>query len=371
VSEDGSTPSERDLDRMDVRELGRLGAHLDDVEVVDDSPRHEPGGPGERRAIRRVAAWFVLSVLGAIGFVGVYVLWPWQYTSTGPQETLRSWFTPMLGITFAISVLALAMGLLEWSKTVAPPDVAVQQRHDGPSSPVDQRTFAARTVEILEQTGLRRSRLLRRTVLAAGTAFAGILAVTALGSLIRNPWRSEGPAPLVTTEWHSPDGERTYLRMDTGDPHSVTLVRPEDMVPGGLLTVFPFRESMRGDPEKLSKILRSADSSVILLRFAPGTPVVEQVGQEDFNLGGLYAYSKICTHMGCPVSLFEQTTLRILCPCHQTEFQANEYARAVFGPGARPLPQLPLAVDERGYLYAPHDFIEPVGPGFWSREPRG
>jgi ubiquinol-cytochrome c reductase iron-sulfur subunit len=373
VSEDGSTPSERELDRMDVRELGRLGAHLDDVEILDDAPRHEPGSRGERRAVRRVAAWFTLAVLGAVAFVVVYVLWPWQYTGEGPERAITSWYTPMLGITFAACVLSLAVGLVEWTKILTPEDVAVQQRHDGPSPPVAQRTAAARFVEILEQTGLRRSKLLRRTVLAAGAAFAGVLTVTFIGSMVRSPWpgRGRGPAPLLVTGWRSPDGERTYLRTDTGDPHSVTLVRPEDVVPGGMITVFPFRESERGDPERLATVLRSADDPVVLLRFFPGTPVVERAGQEGFHLGSLYAYSKICTHMGCPASLFEETTLRILCPCHQTEFQANEYARPIFGPGARPLPQLPLAVDERGYLYAPHDFVEPVGPGFWERDPRG
>jgi ubiquinol-cytochrome c reductase iron-sulfur subunit len=355
---------------MGVRELGRLGAQLDEVEIVDDGPRVTPGSPEERRAVRRVAAWFGLAVLGAVAFVLVYVLWPWHSPGAGPAARTANWFTPLLGITFAVTVGAAAVGLVRWSELLVPPDVAVQQRHDGPSSPVAQRTTAARFVEIGEQTGLSRHPLLRRTVLAAGTAIGGILAVTAIGSLVRNPWPEGRDSPLLVTGWRSPDGERTYLRTNTGDPHSVTLVRPEDVAPGGLMTVFPFRESERGDPDRLSTVLRSADDPVVLVRFAPGTPVVERAGQEDFHYGSLYAYSKICTHMGCPASLFEELTLRILCPCHQTEFQANEYARPVFGPGARPLPQLPIDVDERGYLYARHDFIEPIGPGFWSRNPQ-
>jgi ubiquinol-cytochrome c reductase iron-sulfur subunit len=39
----------------------------------------------------------------------------------------------------------------------------------------------------------------------------------------------------------------------------------------------------------------------------------------------------------------------------------------LFGPAARPLPQLPLTVDSEGYLAALHDFDEPVGPSFWER----
>jgi ubiquinol-cytochrome c reductase iron-sulfur subunit len=370
VSENG-TPSERELDRMDVHELGRVGARLDDVEIVDDHERFTPGSPEERRAERRVAAWFALAALGGVAFVLVYVLWPWHYIGVGPERAVTAWYTPLLGITFATCVLALAFGLTAYGRTLVPPDVAVQQRHDGPSPAVAQRTAAARFVELEHQTGIKRHGLLRRTVLAAGTAFAGVLTVTFVGALWRSPWPTGQLSPLLVTGWRSPNGERTYLRTDTGDPHSVTLVRADDVAPGGLLSVFPFRESERGDPDRLATVVRSADDAVVLVRLPPGIVVVERAGQEDFHLGDLYAYSKICTHMGCPVSLYEQSTQRILCPCHQTEFQANEYARPVFGPGARPLPQLPIAVDERGYLYARHDFIEPVGPGFWERDPRG
>jgi probable menaquinol-cytochrome c reductase iron-sulfur subunit len=45
-----------------------------------------------------------------------------------------------------------------------------------------------------------------------------------------------------------------------------------------------------------------------------------------------------------------------------------QYAKPVFGPAARALPQLPITVDEEGYLIARGNFIEPVGPAFWERE---
>jgi ubiquinol-cytochrome c reductase iron-sulfur subunit len=134
-------------------------------------------------------------------------------------------------------------------------------------------------------------------------------------------------------------------------------------------TVFPFKESDRNDPERLTMEVRSSDSPVMLIRLRPNVPVIKRAGQEDFNYGSLFAYSKICSHMGCPTSLYEDQTMRILCPCHQSQFQANEYARPVFGPAARPLAQLPITVDDQGYLYARSDFIEPVGPGFWERRP--
>jgi ubiquinol-cytochrome c reductase iron-sulfur subunit len=93
---------------------------------------------------------------------------------------------------------------------------------------------------------------------------------------------------------------------------------------------------------------------------------VPRSGQEDFGYGDYVAYSKICTHAGCPVSLYEQETSRILCPCHQSQFDVTQGAKPVFGPATRSLPQLPIRVDEEGYFVARSDFREPVGPSFWN-----
>ena len=82
----------------------------------------------------------------------------------------------------------------------------------------------------------------------------------------------------------------------------------------------------------------------------------------------MLCYSKICSHVGCPISLYERTTHHVLCPCHQSTFDLADSAKVIFGPAGRPLPQLPLAVDDEGYLVAQSDFKEPVGPSFWDRE---
>jgi len=86
-----------------------------------------------------------------------------------------------------------------------------------------------------------------------------------------------------------------------------------------------------------------------------------------WSYDGIVAYSKVCTHVGCPVALYEQQTHHLLCPCHQSQFDVTEHAKVIFGPAARPLPQLPIAVDDEGYLIAQSDFHEPVGPSFWER----
>jgi ubiquinol-cytochrome c reductase iron-sulfur subunit len=146
----------------------------------------------------------------------------------------------------------------------------------------------------------------------------------------------------------------------------VALVRPEDQEPGSMMTVFPFRESERGNEEALLGALHRSDNPVMLIRLRPGTPVTLRPGFEKYHYGDYFAYSKICTHLGCPTSLYETQTNRILCPCHQSQFVATEYAKPVFGPAARPLPQLPITVNDEGYLVATGDFAEAIGPSFWE-----
>ena len=106
---------------------------------------------------------------------------------------------------------------------------------------------------------------------------------------------------------------------------------------------------------------------LIRLRHQDALKAIPREGQEDFHYGDYYAYSKICTHIGCPTSLYEQQTNRILCPCHQSQFDALRHGKPVFRPAARALPELPISVDEEGYMIAKGNFIEPVGSAFWER----
>jgi ubiquinol-cytochrome c reductase iron-sulfur subunit len=144
-------------------------------------------------------------------------------------------------------------------------------------------------------------------------------------------------------------------------------LRPADLTaPGSMITVIP--EGYSDDDDALAK------AGVILIKFAPGEldiPTKYQggtlVGTMNWTVDNIVAYSKICTHVGCPVALYEQTTHHILCPCHQSTFDAAHGANVIFGPAARPLPQLPLTTDANGYLVAASDFTQPVGPSFWER----
>ncbi|MGH3839311.1 MAG: ubiquinol-cytochrome c reductase iron-sulfur subunit, partial [Pseudonocardiaceae bacterium] len=136
---------------------------------------------------------------------------------------------------------------------------------------------------------------------------------------------------------------------------------------GSIATVFPYKRSW--SEEEAHKALRASDSPVMLIRLRPeqAAQVIQREGQVGFHYGDFYAYSKICTHLGCPASLYEAQTARLLCPCHQSQFDMLEYAKPIFGPATRALPQLRIDVNDEGYFYATGDFIEPVGPAFWER----
>lgn len=367
-------PTQEQLAEMSRDELVELGLNLDSVEMIEyNDPWPVKGTRAEQRAERIVAFWFVVATLAALAFIVIFIAWPWQYRKPGEQG-LYGWYTPLLGITLGLTVLGLGFGILSYVRKFVPHEVAVQQRHDGQSDEVDRQTILAELFDAGNRSTIARRSLIKRSALGAAGMMGLGLGIFAIGGFVRNPW-SKAQAPedtLAHTGWYQPPGdtEKVFLRKDTGDPTEVSLIRPSDMDAGGLQTVFPFRESERGDDEKLKAALTRIDNPVMLIRLRPedAAKVIKRQGQADFNYGDYYAYTKICSHLGCPVSLYEQQTNRLLCPCHQSQFNVLDYCKPIFGPAARALAQLPIAVDPAtGYFYARHDFIEPVGPGYWER----
>ncbi len=170
----------------------------------------------------------------------------------------------------------------------------------------------------------------------------------ALGAAFLFPIRSLGPNPgrsLLQTPW------RRGIRAITGDGRAV---RADEVPLGGLVTVFP-----DGHPD-------SADGQVVLIRVR-AERLSLPADRREWAPDGLVAYSKVCTHAGCPVGLYEAESGELLCPCHQSAFDALTGGDVVFGPAARALPQLPIEIDDAGYVVARSDFPEPVGPSFWTR----
>ncbi|SIS20836.1 cytochrome bc1 complex Rieske iron-sulfur subunit [Williamsia sterculiae] len=377
------TPSDDELRGMSNEELVTLGTNLDGVEIIHRRARFpEPGTKKEKRAERTVAFWFALAGVSAAACFGIFIWNHWQFAL--PEDKNYWWYTlntPLLGITFGVAVLALGIGLIQFTKKFIPEEISVQDRHDGPgSAEVDKKTTAA-----LLSNALNTSTLPRRKMILGSAGFGvGIFAITGvvalLGGIVKNPWAKGKDAPLWHTGW-SPiyndpknPNETVFLRRDTGNPDQVALVRPEDLDAGGMETVFPWRASdglgeTEESREKLREGLKLVRNPVMLIRLRPedSARAIQRKGQESFHYGDYYAYTKVCSHLGCPTSLYEQQTNRILCPCHQSQFNALEYGKPVFGPAARALAQLPLTVNNQGYLVAAGDYIEPVGPAFWER----
>ncbi len=275
----------------------------------------------EQRAERRVAALFLGSSASAVALAVVY----WR----GGQPQLE-------GLFLGLALAGVACGFVIWGNRLLPQGPVIGDRHQLSSSEAE--------VEDAEEDFERGGAITRRTLVVRSLG----LAVGGLGVAALFPIRSLGPRPgraLVETPWGA------GVRAITEDGR---LVRADDVPVEGLVTVFP--EGFPG----------SADGQAVLIRLAPGL-LQPKPGREDWSPGGLVAYSKICTHAGCPVGLYQATSHQLLCPCHQSTFDVLHHAVPELGPAAAPLPQLPLAIDADGYVVARADFSEPVGPSFWRR----
>jgi ubiquinol-cytochrome c reductase iron-sulfur subunit len=336
------------LAAMSRDDLDRLGARYDGVEIMHVDPGPAPGSPMEKRAVRQIGLVFSLAGLCAFGFVVAYVGsgwflpdWHWTVTESGWSAI----FTPVLGGLFGAAMILVGVGLVLYTKKLLPHETAVQAKHDG--SHFDRVTAGATIVRTAHNSGLARRKLITRSLAFMGGGL-GLMLIMPLGGLIKNPNKGN---PLGTTAWAN--GVR-LTRLD-GSP-----IRPGDQEPGSLETVFPAVPGGNKQPDAATMLIRLRPEQV-----ARNKP---RAGQANFGYGDYVAYSKICTHAGCPVSLYEQETSRILCPCHQSQFDVTQGAKPVFGPASRPLPQLPITVDDAGYFVAKSDYKEAVGPTYWNRK---
>ncbi len=277
--------------------------------------------PAERKAENRASVSFLLAAAAAVGLAVLY----WR----GGQPQLE-------GILLFVAFGSLAYGLVTIANRLAADGPHVGPRHHLPSAESD--------VEAVESDFARGKLISRRTALRRSL----VAAVVAMGGAALFPLRSLGPNPgdaLEVTPWK--DG--LHLVTDDG-----SVVKADDVPEGGLVTVFP--EGHAG----------SSDGQAVLIRVAP-RDLKPVAGREDWSPEGLIAYSKLCTHAGCPVGLYQSKLHQLLCPCHQSNFDVLDGAKPTGGPAAAPLPQLPLRIDDQGALRATGDFSAPVGPAFWSR----
>jgi ubiquinol-cytochrome c reductase iron-sulfur subunit len=305
--------------------------------MTDKSVKHE------KAATRQVAAMFFASAIGSAFAIYAYFAFP----LTEDLSTVRN-NTLLLGLGITLGLFGIGIGAVHWAKTLMPDAEVSEERHQTRGKEADR----ARAVEIIKladsESGFSRRKLIRRSLYSALAVFP-LPAIMIFGDLGPNPGDT-----LRHTMWK----KGTRLATDpTGTP-----IKASDVTLGSVFHVIP--EGLAElDHHKLEE---KAKAAVLLVRLDPAD-LKESEERKNWSYDGIVAYSKICTHVGCPVALYEQQTHHLLCPCHQSTFDVTDACKVVFGPASRALPQLPITVDAEGYLIAQSDFTEPVGPSFWER----
>lgn len=311
------------------------------LRVTDLDPKKE------KLAERRVSGFFFLSIIGSVLAVVVYFLFP--ITAEDPVGSVRI-STLSLGLAIALGLLGIGIGAVHWAKALMS-DVEITEMRHGTRGSDATRAKAAEVFTLgNKESGFTRRSLVRNSLIGA-IALTPIPAVV----LFRDLAPDAEPNDLLR---HTLWGKNVRLTRDpTGTP-----IKASDVTYGSAFHVIP--ETLLDSEEYLEE---KAKAAVLVMRLRP-EDLIEADDKKDWSYDGIVAYSKICTHVGCPVALYEQQTHHLLCPCHQSQFDVSEGAKVIFGPASRPLPQLPIAIDAEGYLVAQSDFLEPVGPSFWDRE---
>ncbi|WP_037577231.1 cytochrome bc1 complex Rieske iron-sulfur subunit [Phaeacidiphilus oryzae] len=332
--------------------------HGDGVAVSDDPfadpglPPHEPRRTdiderAARRAERQVAFLFVISMLATIAFLVAYatlgnskIIYVWPF-----GHVLAMNFT--LGLTLGVALFCIGAGAVHWARTLMSDEEHPSERHPI-EAPEDVRAKVfADFKQGAEESGFGRRKLIRNTMIGA----MGLLPLSALFL-----FRDLGPLPEKKLEQTAWSRGKLLVNMNTDEP-----IKASDIETGSLTFAKP--QGVEEDQEDFQEVM--AKAALMLVRIQPEDIKSRQTA--DWGYQGVLAYSKICTHVGCPISLYEQQTHHVLCPCHQSTFDLSDGGKVIFGPAGHPLPQLRIAVNDQGYLEALGDFSKPVGPGYWER----
>lgn len=275
----------------------------------------------ERRAERIVLACFGVTALTGLALLVVYAV--------GGDTQIQ-------GVLLAVCLGGLGAGIVVWAQELMSNEEREEERH---RLGTGQEGSSAVAEALTDEAGFSRRRLLQGGLLGALGGLTAALAIPVL---------SLGPAPgrtLFETPWRK--GSR-LVGFDN------LPVRADAIPQDGVVTVFP-----EGSPG-------SADGQTLLIN--AGDRLQLQGEAATWAPGGFVAYSKVCTHAGCPVGLYRAAQGELICPCHQSTFDVMRGAVPTFGPAARPLPQLPIQLEPDGTFTALGDFPEPVGPSFWDME---
>lgn len=309
-----------------------------------------------KRAVRTVYTLFYLSIAGSIWAIAAYMLFPIE---SGEIVAIRD-NNLFIGLGIALALLAIGIGAIHWSKAVMTDKEHTEPRHATRGRDTTREAAVEAFAAANEESGFGRRTMIRNSLIGALVASVAPAVVLFRGlapfSTPEDPIAGNPVALLEETMWEP--GMR-LAHDPTGEP-----IRAADVTLGSAVHVIP--EALAELSHEEGYLDQKAKAIVLLMRLLP-EQLIEPEDRKDWSYDGIVAYSKVCTHVGCPVALYEQQTHHLLCPCHQSQFDVTDQAKVIFGPAARPLPQLPIMVDDEGYLVARSDFTEPVGPSFWER----
>lgn len=299
------------------------------------------------RSERAVAFLFLLSMLATVGFIASYVTLPVDKIIYVFPIGHISALNFSLGLTLGVALFCIGAGAVHWARTLMSDVEVADERHAIEAEPEVKAKVMADFREGAAESAIGRRPLIRRTMF-------GALALLPLSGVVL--LRDLGPLPgtkLRKTAWSE---GKMLINQNTLQP-----LRPEDIQVGSLTFAMP--EGMKEEDHDFQKEI--AKAALMIVRLQPDN--IKDKRELDWSADGIVAFSKICTHVGCPISLYEQQTHHVLCPCHQSTFDLSDGGRVIFGPAGHALPQLRIKVNDKGYLEAMGDFAEPVGPAYWER----
>ena len=297
-----------------------------------------------KRVERQVGGMLTLSALCTVAFIVSYLAVPTDASVFGIGALNLA-----LGGFLGMALLLIGLAAIQWAKKLMTDREIVDERHDASSTPEDRAEAIAVFDLGAEESQITRRPIIRRSLMGA----MGLLLLTPVILL-----RDLGPLPKGAPS-------RTIWAKGIRIVNDVTYVpvKASDLQLGSIVNAVP---------ENLTKLEgkdfnnAKAKGAVIIVRMLPGD-IKAFPNRVNWGVDGVLCYSKICTHNGCPINLWESQTHKLLCPCHQSTFDLADNGKVLFGPAARDLPQLPIMVDSSGYLVAQRDFTEAVGPSFWER----
>lgn len=311
-----------------------------------------------KRASLQVVVLFTVSALASIAFLVAYFAMDPHLKGSIIGIGELNLYHAVLGVTMGLSLLGIGLGAIHWAKTLMPDAEVVEERHPQASSEEDRVGVA----QVLSH-GYRSSQLNRRgAILGAGAGALGLFALPLVVPVVAGL----GPKPgreMYTTNWEP--GMKLMI-----DPSGAP-IKAADVTQGSVFHVMPegYVGPSSHEIHPTALLESKAKDQIILVKLDPAK--IKSQKQRDWGYEGIVAYSKVCTHVGCPVALYEQQTHHLLCPCHQSTFDMTDDCKVIFGPAKRPLPQLPITVDDEGYIVAADSFREPVGTSFFERERPG